>query len=346
MDQGGNVPYKKIKNDGKKTRREFLKTVSGVAGSALILGKCTPDSGNGNEDPPDQVLEPRTGLVNPYVTDTGRPILVCVEGNDFVRMLQAGMEVLGGFGRLVGNRDVLIKPNLNHRDPFPGISSPDTIIDIVNEVRQSSAGNIFVGDMGYDPSVYTYLNLESLVTGAGATLLNFSDVYEVRRSTWETNKPDFRVYGDVYDAPVIISTCCLKRHNWASLTCAIKNNVGCIHGPGASGTRNYMHYHSPNFMQELAEIAGLINLELTIVDARSILTRGGPMIQDGTVVDGVNRIIICGDMVATDVYCGQLMASYDSAFSMSLTQDTLLHAQGLGLGVADLNQVEVVEIST
>ena len=341
-----NSVKKEIKGDRKKTRREFLKTVSSFAGSALILGKCSPDSDNGNEEPQEQVLGPRIRIINPFVTNTGRPILVCVRGTDFVRMLQAGMEVLGGFGRLVGNRDVLVKPNLNHRDPYPGISSPDTIIDIVREVQQSSTGNIFVGDMGHETNVYAYLNLESLVTSAGATLLNFGEVYKVRRSTWETGRPDFMVYSDVYDAPVIISTCCLKRHLWASLTCAIKSNVGCVNGPGASGTRNYMHYQSQNFMQELAEIAGLINLELTIVDARSILTRGGPMIQDGTVVDGVNRIIICGDMVATDVYCGQLMETYDSTFSMSSIQETLQHAQGLGLGVADLNQVEVVEIST
>lgn len=31
---------------------------------------------------------------------------------------------------------------------------------------------------------------------------------------------------------------------------------------------------------------------------------------------------------------------------MPSIQETLQHAQGLGLGVADLNQVEVVEIST
>ncbi|MCK4835717.1 MAG: DUF362 domain-containing protein [Candidatus Aminicenantes bacterium] len=334
------------KNKGKlkiETRREFLKTFSGMAASALVLGSCSPSPGSENGEEP-QALVPRTGVTNPFVTDTGRPILVCVRGTDFARMLRAGMETLGGFGRLVGNRDVLIKPNLNHCDPFPGISSPDSIIDIVREVQLSSTGNIFVGDMGHETNVYGYLNLESLVTSAGATLLNFGEFYKVRRSTWETGRPDFMVYSDVYNAPVIISTCCLKRHSWASLTCAIKCNVGCVNGPGAGGTRHYLHYQSQNFMQELAEIAGLINLELTIVDARSILTRGGPMIQNGTVVDGVNRIIICGDMVATDVYCAGIMEEYDDTFSISSIEETLQHAVELGLGTSDLNQVEIIEI--
>ena len=326
------------------TRRGFFKTLSGVAVSTLVFGSCSTTSDNNDNDNEQQVLGPRISVPNPYVNNEGQPILVCVKGNNFSNMLHAGMDVLGGFNRLINNnQSVLIKPNLNHSDPFPGISSPGSIESIVREVNQVTLGNVYVGDMGYETTVYEYLGLEEYVSNAGGILLNFSGAYPVRQNFWESTKPNFCVYRDVYDAPVIINTCCLKRHHTASFTCSIKCNVGCITGPGASGTRNHIHYQSGNFMNELSEIAALIKPELTIVDARSILTIGGPRIAEGVVVDGVNRVIICGDPVATDVYCAKLMEEYDSSFSINSIEETLNHAVELGLGTRDLNQVEIIE---
>jgi uncharacterized protein (DUF362 family) len=287
---------------------------------------------------------------NPYVTNDGRPILVAVEGTDFTTMLRAGLNALGGLGRLISpNQNVLIKPNLNHSDPFPGISSADSIVTIVRETVNVTSAQVYVGDEGYYPSytVYNYLNLESLVSDAGGTCLNFGQNYDVRRDTWASSKPNFLVYKDVYDAPVIISTCVLKRHHTADMTCALKCNIGTMLGPGYSGTRKWVH-ESGDFANEVAEIAGLVNPELNIVDARSVLAGNGPMIQDGTVVDGVNRVIICGDMVATDVYCTSLLAAYDASFNPSVSRiwTSFNRAVELGLGVSDLNQVEILEIST
>jgi len=58
----------------------------------------------------------------------------------------------------------------------------------------------------------------------------------------------FKVYTDIYDAPVIINTCVIKRHHTANFTCAIKNNVGTVAGPDAVFTRRYLHFDSEDFM--------------------------------------------------------------------------------------------------
>jgi hypothetical protein len=97
-------------------------------------------------------------------------------------------------------------------------------------------------------------------------------------------------------------------------------------------------------LQEVAEIAGLVNPELCVVDARSILTRNGPSYYNGIVKD-IHRLIICGDMVATDVYCAQLMQQHDPTFSAPTIQPALQRAEELGLGTADLNNVEVIEVN-
>ena len=329
------------------SRRTFLKTIPATAATCLLFSSCSPDgaeNNNGDDNPP--LYGPRVGVSNPYVNSAGEPILVCVRGTNFNEMLTAGMNTLGGLGRLVAGRNVLIKPNLNHSDPYPGITSPDTIISIIHELLAAASGDVFVGDMGWLSGVYEYLGLDPLVTAAGGTLLHFNETYRVRRDSWADSRPDFLVYQDVYNAPVIINTCCLKRHRLASLTCAIKCNIGCVTGPATSGTRYYIHNQSPHFQMEIAEVAGLVNPELTIVDARSILIHGGPMIEDGQVVDGVNRIVLCGDIVATDVYCAHMMEQYDDAFSITSIQQTLDHAESLGLGMADLNRVEIREVDT
>jgi uncharacterized protein (DUF362 family) len=339
----------KTKKNNTKSRREFLKTLSRAAASVFVVGSCKTGSNNQDNQPAPEptIYGPRAGISNPFVTNNGDPILVCVTGTDFNEMLQAGLETIGGLGRLVSdNQNVLVKPNLNHRDPYPGISSPNTIADIVREIKQVTSGEVYVGDEGWEGSdlVYPYLDLESFVSAAGGNLIQFSEVYHARRDTWPSTTPNFRVFTDVYDSPIIISTCLIKRHGNAALTCAIKCNVGTVQGSQATATRRHLH-QSSSFMQELAEIAGLVNPELTIVDARSILTQGGPMIQDGVVVDGVNKVIICGDLVATDAYCARIMEQYDDNFSVSQIEDTLQRAEELGLGTSNLGGVEIIEFN-
>jgi uncharacterized protein (DUF362 family) len=342
------------KSCGKSSRRKFIKTLTGAAASVFVLGKCSGPStqGNGSETPEITISPPRAGLGNPYLTNDGRPILVSVEGTNFADMLRAGLQALGGLGMLIGSgQDVLIKPNLNHEDPFPGISSASSIAAIVRETANVTSGNITVGDEGYTPSsaVYNYLDLETFVNDAGGSLVTFSYPYNVRRDSWEQGIPNFRVYQEVYDAPVIINTCVLKRHHTAYMTCSIKCSVGTVYGPEYTGTRRWLHEESGDILRFIAEIAGVVNPELNIVDARSILTNSGPMIRDGVVVDGVNKIVICGDMVAADLYCAQIMEQYDSRFTTSAASPIwgyLNAAEELGLGTTDLNQVEIIEIST
>ncbi|NIM91109.1 MAG: DUF362 domain-containing protein [Candidatus Aminicenantes bacterium] len=332
------------KNDRTQTRRDFLKTVTGAVASALFLGiRCDEDS----ESEP-TVYGPRIGIMNPYVTGNGNPLLVCVEGTDLEIMLKKGLEAIGGLPKLLtNNQDVLIKPNFNEVSRYPWISSVECIVAIINEVKKITAGAIKVGDMGYEfgPGNYGHLGLESAVNEAGGSCVPFSSAYPVRRNSWDSSKPDFNVYTEVYNAPVIINTPVLKRHFIAAMTCALKCNVGTISGPDATESRAYLHFESPNLFAELAEIAGLIKPELNIVDALTIVTKDGPSINQGGVPVDVNKIVICGDMVATDAYCARIMEENDDGFQASLIQETLATAESLGLGTSNLANVEIIEIT-
>lgn len=330
------------------SRRDFLKCLSGAAASAVLLSSCDePESPSPKPPAPPAPLSPRVKAANVFVNAAGQPLLVCVTGTDFEAMLIAGLARIGGLSKLIGaNQEVLIKPNCNNLDPYPGITDTNSLISIIKEVKKVTNGAVKVGDQGYigSPGVYSFSGMDPQVTQAGATLLNLNQTYNVKRAGWSLNTEDFKVYSDVYDAPIIINTCVLKRHHTADYTCAIKNLVGTVSGPNLVSTREWLHREAQDFLSALAEIAGAVNPELTIVDARQVLTIDGPAYNAGVVVDA-NKIVICGDIVATDVYCQQILADHDPEYGVDAYEGCTQHAQTIGLGTKDLSQVEVIEIT-
>jgi len=327
-----------------KTRRGFLKSLLNGAAALFAFGPLAKFVRGDTT-----ALDPRVRRRNPYVMPDGRPKLVCVTGDNYDRMLQAGLAAIGGLDLLVNrDQDVLIKPNLVYTEAYPTTSAIGSIVSTIQAVQAVSSGAVNVGDAGGidNQQIYDYLGIEGPITEAGANLLMFSDTYLVRRDTWPEEMPDFEVWTDIYDTPILINLCSLKRHYAAFMTCAIKHHVGAISGPDRVDSRGYLHGfddQSFEFLTTLAEIAGLVNPELTIVDARQIMAINGPIMMYGGEIRGMDKIVICGDMVAADAYCAQLMEQYDETFDSSWVNQTLQRAVDLNLGTADLNQVEIIE---
>jgi len=327
-----------------KTRRNFLKSLLKGAATLLAIGPLAKFIRADIT-----TLDPRVRRRNPYVMPDGRPKLVCVTGDSYDRMLQAGLAAIGGLDLLLDNNDnVLIKPNFVYTEAYPTTSDIGSIVSTIQAVQAVSSGTVNVGDAGGidNQQIYDFLGIEQPIIEAGANLLMFENTYDVRRNTWPEEIPDFEVWTDIYDTPVLINLCSLKRHYGAFMTCAIKHHVGAISGPNRVDSRGYLHSfddQSFEFLTTLAEIAGLVNPELTIVDARQIMAINGPLLMYGGEIRDMNKIVICGDMVAADAYCAQLLEQYDETFDSSWINQTLQRAIDLELGVADLSQVEIIE---
>ena len=102
----------------KRTRRNFLKTLLQSAGSLLAFG---PFINLGRTQT--TTLDPRIGVPNPFVTNNGRPILVCINGTNFQEMLNIGLDALGGLDLLIdNNQDALIKLNCVIAEGYPTTS--------------------------------------------------------------------------------------------------------------------------------------------------------------------------------------------------------------------------------
>jgi hypothetical protein len=82
------------------------------------------------------------------------------------------------------------------------------------------------------------------------------------------------------------------------------------------------------------------------VDARSVLARSGPSFRQGEseIVAG-RRLVLSGDIVAVDSYCGLLMEKLDPTFDRTKRlQRQLEYAQSLGLGQSDLAKTELLGV--
>lgn len=344
------------------SRRDFIKIAVGSAAAMATVGTgCTG-----------KAKTPRKAKQNPFVR-YGKPLLVSVEGNDPYRMLLKGLEALGGLKHLVGDgRKVLLKPNFVFPQAFPITTDPEIIFIMAHLLRETGASEVEVFDapgtylVGSQHDTFKFYNLAERGKDRGLKVTcgdsgRRQEYVNSRKGEWKVY-PEIAIHRNVYNAPAIINMPCLKRHHTSYLTCALKNNFGAVYGAqrwdahirgegfrkqmmGAKERANAPFNNVTHFMTALAEFADAVRPELSFVDARSILTRGGPTRGKGDVKRGINRFIFSGDMVALDVYCSKIMEEHDETYTTQMILPYLKAAENLGLGTMNLEKVTTIELS-
>jgi uncharacterized protein (DUF362 family) len=327
-------------------------------------------------DPPrTEVPLARRGRQNQVIGRSGKPLLVIVQGSDIDAMVEASIEAIGGLQRLIGpSREVLLKPNTNQRDPFPSITAPAMLRAVARQCRAAGAERVLVHedhkqelDLYYQPSElpgmdiclshartaehYVLVEYErwqgdmevpQIPEGSANGMLQRLRGYEPERG------PRLRLARQLQEAPVIINLPVLKRHFAGQITSALKNHFGSVHGPHRWLAHAALQSNRDYYDRKLVEFASAVRPELTITDVRSIQAVSGPSRDERTrIVEGVNRIILTGDMVAADAVAMELMKEFDATFSAeneAIVRRQFQHAEELGLGTSDLSRFEVVEI--
>jgi len=332
--------------DALVSRRDFIRTAAiGATGMALAGSHAACAGGN---------ALPRKGLGNMFM-EGDKPLLIVVEGCDLRAMLEAGLDALGGLGKLVSGKSVVLKPNILTSQPFPVTTDIETVMAFSEYARDAGAQSMTVCDacgsgvtkaakfdtLGYAPRLKE--------AGIGLDAADFSDrlvhVF-VSKNGWRSH-PTIGVVKTIQEADVVVNLPVIKRHEGARFTCALKNHFGSVYFP----LRQLAHARLKGeggkdfFDRALAEHADSVRPELNIVDGRQILIHGGPSLRGkAEVKPGVNKMILCGDMVATDAYCSQLMQEHDDTYSTDMISRQLKIAGELGLGVGDLKNVVIKEI--
>ena len=247
------------------------------------------------------------------------------------------------------DKNVLIKPNFNTSDPTPGSTHNDTIRAILTHIKEQGAKKITVGDRsGPEPTgeVFQKKNIQSLAGEYDATVINFDSLGESGYvkvnppgSHWEDG---FLVAKPVVDTEWVLSTCCLKTHQYGGFfTMALKNSVGIV--PRENHTFMRELHSSKNQRKMIAEINVAYMPSLIILDGLEAFVDGGPM--TGT-KKAANVFLASTDRVAIDavgVAILKELGSNDDIMKIPIfAQEQISRAVELQLGAGSPAAVEIV----
>jgi uncharacterized protein (DUF362 family) len=250
----------------------------------------------------------------------------------------------------VKNKDVLIKPNFNTADPTPGSTHNDTLMAIIDEVWDMGAKSIRLGERSYPPTrqVMEEKGVFPLLKENQVEIIDFDELDE---KDWIEFKPEdshwengFRIARPILDAECLVSTCCLKTHQFGGVfTLSLKLHVGVV--PTFRNGYPYMgELHQSSYQQEIiAEINEPFSPDIVILDGIDAFVDGGPA--TGKRAKG-NVFVASTDRVAVDAVGVAILKHLGS------NQDVMQHrifehrqisrAAALEIGVQSPSEIELV----
>ena len=247
----------------------------------------------------------------------------------------------------VQGQDVLLKPNFNTADPFPGSTHNDTLTHLIRRLKHMGAKSITIGERSGPPDTADVLvekGIFDLAKREGAGIINFEDLQD---KDWVRVKPalsswvkGFDVARPVMESKCIVTTCCLKTHAYGGVfTMSLKLSVG------VTNKRNMAELHSSflSMRKMIAEINAAYTPALVVMDAVEAFTDGGPgrgtRKRADAIVAGTDRIAI--DAVGLAIL-KDLGSKKDIMETPIFEQEQISRAVELGLGVSRPEDIAIV----
>jgi uncharacterized protein (DUF362 family) len=250
----------------------------------------------------------------------------------------------------VKGKDVLIKPNFNTADPTPGSTHNETLEALVEEVWAMGARSLSLGERSYPPTreVMEEKGILPIMNRMDVRVIDFDDLnerdwvlFKPPRSHWTNG---FRIARPILDAECLISTCCLKTHQYGGIfTMSLKLHVGVV--PTSRHGYDYMRelHGSPHQRKMIAEINEPFKPSLVVLDGIDAFVDGGPA--TGKRARG-DIFLASTDRVAIDAVGVAILKVLGSNGSIMgprvFEQEQIARAVELGLGVSSPSQIEVI----
>jgi uncharacterized protein (DUF362 family) len=313
-------------------RRTALKLGLGAAASALTAGAASP--GRAEIRVPVALVK-AAGADGPARADAVRRALALVGADGVAR------------------RHVVIKPNFNSADPFPGSTHPDTLAALVESLGQAGARRITVADrsgMGKTQEVLEALGMIGLGRRLGFEAVALDSLpardwilKPLPGSHWNRGVTYPRL---LEEAEAIVSTCCLKTHRFGGrFTLSLKNSVGAVGSWDTDGYNYMWELHLSLRAQRwmIAEVNTLYQPALVLLDGLEAFVDGGPEV--GT--RATPGVMLAGrDRVAIDAVGVALLRLHGArgkvAAGRIFEQEQIARAVELGLGVSGPDAIDLV----
>jgi uncharacterized protein (DUF362 family) len=250
----------------------------------------------------------------------------------------------------VKGKNVLIKPNFNTGDITPGSTHNDTLAALVGEVWEMGAKSVSLGERSY-PLTREVMEKKGILPILDKLNVKVIDFDHLAEKDWMLFKPKkshwpngFRIARPILDAECLISTCCLKTHQFGGIfTLSLKLHVGVV--PTSRHGYDYMKelHSSPNQRKMIAEINEPYKPALVVLDGIDAFVDGGPV--TGKPAKG-EIFLASADRVAIDavgVAILKLLGSNESIMKPKIfEQEQIARAVELGLGASSPSEIEVI----
>ncbi len=250
----------------------------------------------------------------------------------------------------VRGKDVFVKPNFNTADPVPGSTHNDTLEALVEELWAMGAKSISLGDRSFPPTreVMEAKGVLPLLERLNVTVIDFDSLPE---KDWVPVKPEgshwkagFRVARPVLEAECLVSTCCLKTHQYGGVfSMSLKLAVGTV--PTTRHGFSYMDelHSSMSQRKMIAEINVPFTPALVVLDGIDIFTDGGPMTGTRARAD---LFLASIDRVAIDAVGVAVLKSLGSNNAIMkpriFEQEQIARAAELGLGASSPTEIDLM----
>jgi len=249
---------------------------------------------------------------------------------------------------------VILKPNFNSDDPFPGSTHVDTLRALVVLLRELGAAEITIADRAGGSWVTSEVVAkkgipqlaEELGVGLVVTDMQPAEAWarvDVAGGHWKRGVEIPKLF---LEAEAIVQTCCLKTHQFGGhFTLSLKNAVGVIAKDSVFDGYGYMRemHGSQHIREMIAEINQLYAPNLVVMDALDAFVRGGPATG---VLEHPGMILASTDRVAIDAVGIAILRTYDTtpevASGRIFDLDQIRRAAELGIGVGSADRIDLV----
>jgi len=253
----------------------------------------------------------------------------------------------------IAQRTTFIKPNFNSADDAPGSTHEETLLALIEALRELNAGPITIGDrsgMGDTREVMTHKKIFALAKKHQLDALVFDELKakdwikaDPKGSQW---KQGFYLPKPFMDAQFKVMTCCLKTHQYGGhFTMALKNSVGLVARTIPGQSYNYMRelHRSPIQRSLITQINLAYEPDLVILDGVEAFVDGGPHQGDKA---RSSVIMASSSRVALDILgvamLRRLGTNKDVSRGSIFEQEQLKQALALGLGPSRAQDIEVL----
>lgn len=222
-------------------------------------------------------------------------------------ILEAVDEV-SGFKKFIKKGDVvLLKPNFNTADPFPGSTDLEFLKAVVELVYGAEPKSVILGD-----SSTMSLNTRKVMEKLGVFDLEKMErpprVYVFDERPWVKKEiPDPKYFKKVClahyldRADKLILLPCLKTHFLSQFTGSLKLSMGFM------SSYQRVHFHLSRLQEKIAELNKVIHPDLIIADMRKSFITKGP--NEGKLVEP-DLILASKDRVAIDIEGIKIIQSF------------------------------------